>query len=258
MHEKQNLVLDRCILHRQPPMRIYKKVKTCKKENIPSDPHSMPSEQPGGHRDVKGLGTTVSMGHMNLPYPTLVVTSSDNQQVEILNGFKIPVLKETKDESGINREPAPMKSAHLRLSTMNSMAKTEETLEVQKPVAGSRRVAPVLITLGTLMRGSVFGLSDVLFKDQSNLCVVSNGAECLKISKRFYLDNAPEEFIERLRQHERPYPSDKDLWEQLTGELQWQVFRKDRVKSTLQRIERKRKLLHQPCGCADLQPYGKG
>lgn len=257
MHKKQNLILDRCILHSQPPMRIYKKVKTCKKENIPSDPHSMLSEQPGGPRDGKALGTTASMGHMNPTYPKLVVTSSDNQQKEILNDFNIPVLKVSNEESGINREPAPMKSAHLRPSRMNSMARTEETLQVQKLVAGSRRVAPVLITLGTLVRGSVFGLSDVLFKDQSNLCVVSNGAECLKISKRFYLDHAPEEFIEKLRQHERPYPSDKDLWEQLTGELQWQVFRKDRVKSTLQRIERKRKLLQQPCGCADLQPHRK-
>ncbi|XP_069062043.1 uncharacterized protein [Pleurodeles waltl] len=252
MNEHKNLILDTCVLHSQPPTNIYKKVKTCKKENIASDPHS------SGHRDVKAFSTTALMGHMKSPYPKLVVTSSDDQQKEILNGVEIPVLKVSNEESAINREAAPMKSAHLRPSTMNSLAKTEETLQVQKPMAGSRRVAPVLITLGTLMRGSVFGLSDVLFKDQSNLCVVSNGAECLKISKRFYLDHAPEELIKMLQQHERPYPSDRALWEQLTRELRWEVFRKARVKSTLQRIERKRKLLQRPCGCADLQDHRTG
>lgn len=40
---------------------------------------------------------------------------------------------------------------------------------------------------------------DFLFEDQPDLCVVSNGAECLKISKKFFLHHASKDLLERLR-----------------------------------------------------------
>lgn len=44
------------------------------------------------------------------------------------------------------------------------------------------------------------GLSDFLFSDQPSCYIISNGAECLQISKKFYLDNASQDVLDKLRQ----------------------------------------------------------
>ncbi|XP_067400479.1 cyclic nucleotide-binding domain-containing protein 2-like isoform X2 [Emydura macquarii macquarii] len=114
---------------------------------------------------------------------------------------------------------------------------------IHKSLLTSRTETPVIIAIDTLLQGSVFGLLDFLFEDQPNLCVVSNGAECLKISKKFYLHHASKDLLQRLRKKERSYPSEAELKEQLQQEIQWQIFRKAALTSTLQQIELKRKLL---------------
>ncbi|XP_043407604.1 uncharacterized protein LOC102929832 isoform X4 [Chelonia mydas] len=114
---------------------------------------------------------------------------------------------------------------------------------IHQSLLTSRTDTPVIIALDTLPQGSVFGLLDFLFEDQPNLCVVSNGAECLKISKKFYLHHASKDLLQRLRKKEHSYPSEAELKEQLQQEIQWQIFRKAALKSTVQQIELKRKLL---------------
>ena len=43
------------------------------------------------------------------------------------------------------------------------------------------------------------GLANVVFPDQPSFCLVSNGAECMLIDRRFYLDNCPPELSRRLK-----------------------------------------------------------
>uniref|UniRef100_A0A7M4FZ98 Uncharacterized LOC109311135 n=1 Tax=Crocodylus porosus TaxID=8502 RepID=A0A7M4FZ98_CROPO len=112
-----------------------------------------------------------------------------------------------------------------------------------KSLSGSSMMTPMIIAVDTLLQGSVFGLLDFLFEDQPSLCVVSNGAECLKISKKFFLHHASKDLLERLRKEEHSYPSEAKLKEQLQRMVQWQVFRKAALANTIQRIELKRKLL---------------
>ncbi|XP_039403307.1 cyclic nucleotide-binding domain-containing protein 2-like isoform X4 [Mauremys reevesii] len=170
--------------------------------------------------------------------------SSVTEWIYIVKEGSCSVLKIFKDDSCLsNRAPT------------NRIMQAE--VGIHKSLLTSRTETPVIIAIDTLLQGSVFGLLDFFFEDQPNLCVVSNGAECLKISKKFYLHHASKDLLQRLRKKERSYPSDAELKEQLQQEIQWQIFRKAALKSTVQQIELKRKLLQHCYMSKGLYPWCK-
>ncbi|GFN96344.1 cyclic nucleotide-binding domain-containing protein 2-like [Plakobranchus ocellatus] len=84
---------------------------------------------------------------------------------------------------------------------------------------------PTVIEVQVLERGQYFGLAPILFPDQSSLSVISNGAECLVISKKLFLQWATEECLRFLRQTESPYPSERELNRKLQEVVNWQANR---------------------------------
>ncbi|RUS72699.1 hypothetical protein EGW08_019535, partial [Elysia chlorotica] len=84
---------------------------------------------------------------------------------------------------------------------------------------------PTIIEVQVLERGQYFGLAPILFQDQSSLSVVSNGAECLVISKKLFLQWATEKCLRYLRQTESPYPSEQELHRKLQEVVNWQANR---------------------------------
>ncbi|XP_043934574.1 uncharacterized protein LOC122807687 [Protopterus annectens] len=100
-----------------------------------------------------------------------------------------------------------------------------------------RKANPVCITVDTLVKGCVFGLSDCLFEEQPSLCVISNGVECFQILKKFYLNNISADFLEKLKYQVFPYPNEKELSNRLQQELEWQIFRKRTMDQTMQTIK---------------------
>ena len=44
------------------------------------------------------------------------------------------------------------------------------------------------------------GLTDAVLGDQPSLCVVSTGAECIMLHKKYFLSHAPEKLINKLKQ----------------------------------------------------------
>ncbi|XP_041081200.1 uncharacterized protein LOC121298253 [Polyodon spathula] len=156
------------------------------------------------------------------------------------------IVLETKMDdkfSKVNKLPSPMKSAYLRARLVVSPLVSEKT-EVEKDKTDEMNLSktkPAFIMIDTLVKGSVFGLSDFLFSDQPSCYIISNGAECLQISKKFYLDNASQDVLDKLRQQQHPYPDEKELLERLQKEMQWLALRKLAMRSALQRTERKRK-----------------
>jgi len=46
------------------------------------------------------------------------------------------------------------------------------------------------------------GLADIILGQQTSMCVISNGAECILLDKDFYLHHATDALIQRLRLHE--------------------------------------------------------
>ncbi|KAK3760581.1 hypothetical protein RRG08_022863 [Elysia crispata] len=84
---------------------------------------------------------------------------------------------------------------------------------------------PTIIEVQVLERGQYFGLAPILFQDQSSLSVVSNGAECLVISKKLFLQWATEKCLRYLRQTESPFPSEQELSRKLQEVVNWQANR---------------------------------
>ncbi|KAI0214542.1 hypothetical protein LSAT2_000360, partial [Lamellibrachia satsuma] len=85
----------------------------------------------------------------------------------------------------------------------------------------------VFVAIQTLSKGDVFGLADLLYEQQPNFSLVSNGAECIMIDKRFYVDNAPQALMRRLRAEVSPYPSDGEMQAGLESHVNWERNKAD-------------------------------
>ena len=58
----------------------------------------------------------------------------------------------------------------------------------------------VHISVRRLTSRDVFGMEPHLYTNQPSLSLVSNGAECLMLKKKFYLENANEDCMKFLRE----------------------------------------------------------
>ncbi|XP_077870074.1 uncharacterized protein LOC102803708 [Saccoglossus kowalevskii] len=120
-------------------------------------------------------------------------------------------------------------------SSMSSNSVFSKNLYANSIGASQNHKNNVFIKLDILERGSVFGLLDVAFGDQPSLSLVSNGAECILISKKFYLKYASEANIKSIVKEMRPYPSEETLTADLEQKINWTSFRKDRYHSAIGR-----------------------
>ncbi|KAL3851983.1 hypothetical protein ACJMK2_015672 [Sinanodonta woodiana] len=85
---------------------------------------------------------------------------------------------------------------------------------------------PEFMTIQTLTKGQAFGLAQVFFEDQPSMILVSNGAECVMLSKKVYRENCSPALLERLRQEVSPYPSEEELQRALKCNVNWNEYKK--------------------------------
>nr|XP_005988006.2 PREDICTED: cyclic nucleotide-binding domain-containing protein 2-like isoform X2 [Latimeria chalumnae]XP_014349462.1 PREDICTED: cyclic nucleotide-binding domain-containing protein 2-like isoform X2 [Latimeria chalumnae] len=245
--EHKKIVLDKYLLHKQKKIKRLTSHRMLDKENIQQETNPSAKDQ------VHSVTATTSSPRRIWEIQSAGPAEDNKERVEKSICCKRSGPTANGTTSSINKIPSPMKSAHLRARVAIPPAIPqipEQDEEIRKHPKGlliQKKVTPIFIVIDTLVKGSVFGLSDFLFADQPSFCIISNGVECLQISKKFYLDNVSEEVIQRLRQQECPYPSDTELRERLQREMEWQVFRKMAVNSTLKHIQLKRKLLQHSC-----------
>nr|KAG5706415.1 hypothetical protein BaRGS_033176 [Batillaria attramentaria] len=86
---------------------------------------------------------------------------------------------------------------------------------------------PMFVNVQTLTKGMVFGLADIFFDNQPAMALVSNGAECISISKKLFMEHASHAFVTRIREDIYPYPSEEDLQENLEAQICWDFHRRD-------------------------------
>ncbi|XP_033116121.1 cyclic nucleotide-binding domain-containing protein 2-like isoform X2 [Anneissia japonica] len=101
------------------------------------------------------------------------------------------------------------------------------------------------IQLGKLNAGDIFGLSDLIFKGIFvPLCaaLVSDGAECILISKRFFNQHLSEGLRKHLLRTIRPYPSPEALQQQFHLNAEWESFKKVTLMKSIDKIRRKEAL----------------
>ncbi|KAH9512473.1 hypothetical protein Btru_038515 [Bulinus truncatus] len=77
----------------------------------------------------------------------------------------------------------------------------DSTHGTKKPhITSEADLNPQFVIVQILTKGSVFGLAQCLFTDQPSLSVVSNGADCILMDKKFFLSNCSNGMMRRLRQ----------------------------------------------------------
>lgn len=106
-------------------------------------------------------------------------------------------------------------------------------------------IRPMFVQVQILERGQYFGLTKIVFPEQAeSFSVVSNGAECVMISKKFFLEKANEHTMYHLRQVETLLPPEEELQTNLQDFVDWKAHRV-RVYNRLVNDKHKRTILKQ-------------
>ncbi|KAL4226239.1 hypothetical protein ACF0H5_014223 [Mactra antiquata] len=113
---------------------------------------------------------------------------------------------------------------------------------------------PVFVEIQTLTKGQVFGLTDMIFENQPQFSLVSNGAECIMIEKKFYQEFSSQQLFIKIRDETYPYPSDEKLQENLESQIRWDADKKLTLSKVLRENARKRKDPNDARGTLKLPP----
>ncbi|XP_053406464.1 uncharacterized protein LOC128559244 [Mercenaria mercenaria] len=89
------------------------------------------------------------------------------------------------------------------------------------------------VRLGNVTEKGVFGLHPLVYDDMPNLSLVSNGAECVLISKQFLKDQMTTIIAHRLRNKLPQYPSSGQLRSALDDQINWESYREKVVSAVL-------------------------
>ncbi|XP_045167047.1 uncharacterized protein LOC123530343 [Mercenaria mercenaria] len=96
---------------------------------------------------------------------------------------------------------------------------------------------PVFVEANILTKGQVFGLADMLFENQPHFSLVSNGAECIMIEKKFFLEHASQRLMVALRESTFPYPSEENLQANLETQMRWNLHKNKTINNLLREIK---------------------
>nr|XP_054773342.1 cyclic nucleotide-binding domain-containing protein 2-like [Lytechinus pictus] len=190
----------------------------------------------GSCQVIKQLKDTQSMPAPRRPHQTINPTpekSAFNPRDGLHIGSKIDsrrrktfMTSETSSMSLFDDTASPPR----RVDKKSSTSPTEEVKEMDRVV---------FVQVGMLHAKDVFGLpmlcrengiSDV---DQPSLSLVSRGAECIMLNKKFYLDEASEFVYRHLKEIVRPYPLGQTLQEHLQLHTNWSNYKKQAVSDVL-------------------------
>uniref|UniRef100_A0A1I8FXX0 Cyclic nucleotide-binding domain-containing protein n=1 Tax=Macrostomum lignano TaxID=282301 RepID=A0A1I8FXX0_9PLAT len=173
-------------------------------------------------------------------------SSSRASKAKVLAETRLPVLQPSSGPSyaKIDTGRAKPKSHHVDASNVE---------EVSAAVAASAPDAAltdqdedkkcVAVEICILKPGDVFGLSDIMFKDEkihevedsASVSLVSNGAECVLLSKAFFIQHAPERVQRRVRAAVQPYPNEQVFEQNYYTQVAWNRYRRTVFKLALNR-----------------------
>ncbi|XP_048248593.1 uncharacterized protein LOC124151217 isoform X1 [Haliotis rufescens] len=84
---------------------------------------------------------------------------------------------------------------------------------------------PMFILVQVLERGQYFGVSNTIYPEQPSLSLVSNGAECIVLSKKLFLERSSEAGMRHVRHTECPFPDEVELQKNLKDYVNWEAHR---------------------------------
>ncbi|XP_028406606.1 uncharacterized protein LOC114529077 isoform X2 [Dendronephthya gigantea] len=112
----------------------------------------------------------------------------------------------------------------------------EDVKKDEKPMTADDQYKPVFVEVASLTKGDTFGVNFMFFDKQPSLSLVSNGVECIVISKKFFLSHCTEAMKRRLLLQEQPYPDDETLQRGLQDKINWESFKTKTLNSTMHNL----------------------
>ncbi|XP_056417404.1 cyclic nucleotide-binding domain-containing protein 2-like isoform X2 [Hyla sarda] len=89
----------------------------------------------------------------------------------------------------------------------------------------NENLSQIFIHIQTLRAGEVFGLVYTILEDTLSMALVSDGAECIVISKEFFKKQMTEDYIRKLSREIQPYPSREMLQQKMQDHMKWQSYK---------------------------------
>ncbi|KAK7480125.1 hypothetical protein BaRGS_00028609, partial [Batillaria attramentaria] len=116
-----------------------------------------------------------------------------------------------------------MEKQHLHPALVTEISKDDKSKGKHR--SKNDRVFVQVLTLGPK---DVFGLDSVLlsvFQQPTSTSLVSDGAECILINRKFFRQHLTEEVAKKIRREIRPLPSEESLQEKLQTKTDWEAYR---------------------------------
>ncbi|THD20685.1 Kinesin heavy chain [Fasciola hepatica] len=92
------------------------------------------------------------------------------------------------------------------------------------------------VILKLLEANSIFGLETIAFESlggTTSVALVSDGAECIAISKKFFCKHCPTVFMNWIRRQVQPFPDEKSLETKLAIYRDWRIYREQAIEECL-------------------------
>ncbi|XP_071990201.1 cyclic nucleotide-binding domain-containing protein 2-like [Engystomops pustulosus] len=124
--------------------------------------------------------------------------------------------------------PLLQRERKLKETERSSAAATRQPTAAVTPEDGN--VSQIFIHIQTLRAGEVFGLVYTIFEDTLAMALVSDGAECIAISKEFFKKQMSEEYIHKLARLIQPYPTREMLEQKIQDHMIWRTYKSHLVR----------------------------
>ena len=204
---------------------------------IPPKPTTIQISDPnaGGGRLDKGVGVAVLEHSIDLVKAEHPFQNKSDRIIEayVMNTPTLMQVNEYKKQSTVDMSfvatPATPTSAFAsKLSVATSLQKAA-IVEKLVTVPGQSKVttSSVWVHLKELRENDMFGLGDMDFGDGAHpldVAVVSEGAEIILVSKKYFMENSSAEMLSYLRASSHTLPDDDMVAKQLQKQQHWQSY----------------------------------
>ncbi|XP_053871647.1 uncharacterized protein LOC128830041 [Malaclemys terrapin pileata] len=152
-------------------------------------------------------------------YEALTKREPESQKVPFSETFNkeeclLPVLQKEK-RTAEHQQPAS------RYTQKAVITDTEESTRIKE----GEEAAHKYIHIQTLQTGDIFGLVYAVFEDTLSMTLVSDGAECIVISKEFFKRHMDEDYLHKLCTVVQPYPSKEMLEKKMQDYMNWKAYK---------------------------------
>lgn len=144
--------------------------------------------------------------------------------------------------SAIPKEVKERDQHREKIERLHKRISNEDQIRNKTPVSGTPDVdqkgEQVVVQIELLKPKDQFGLSMILFDNPAVKChLVSNGAECVLIKKSWFLQNANEATLRKLRNQIPPYPSQAKLEQKMQDQANWDSFKIQTINNLLDTLQ---------------------